>query len=151
MSHGLKQADSAVFSASSQESSKNEPNLSYLPHLRPAITTMHLMIACINTVLLPLASSNLSIRRQMERKASVAIGRMEEKVNSIMQHTIDVVLAWVSKLLQTQKKGDFRPKDGALEGGGAGWLEMLQTPVKAPFPSEPPFSSAPVFSVSLIV
>ncbi|KAI9753664.1 MAG: Exocyst complex component 5 [Lichina confinis] len=119
--------DSASDAATSQESTKNEPDLSYLPHLRPAITTMHLMVACINTVLLPLAGSSLSIRRQMERRANTAIARMEGKVNSVMQHTVDVVLAWTGKLLQTQKKADFRPKDGAGEGGG-NWLNMLQTP-----------------------
>ena len=89
---------------------------------------MHLMIACVNTVLLPLAGASLGIRRQMERRANAAIARMEGKVNSIMQHTVDVVLAWTGKLLQTQKKADFRPKDGAGEGGG-NWLNMLQTPV----------------------
>ena len=90
---------------------------------------MHLMITCINTVLIPLAASNVTVRRSMEKTTTQAVTRMEEKVNNIMQHTIDVTLSWVSKLLQNQKKGDFRPKDLALEGGGA-WLEMLQTPVR---------------------
>ncbi len=120
----------ANYSASSQESSKNEPDLSYLPHLRPVITTMHLMLACVHTVLLPLASSSITIRRQMEKATSTAVNRMEEKVNSVMQHTVEVVSAWISKLLQSQKKSDFRPKDGVDGAGpGGGWLEMLQTPV----------------------
>lgn len=112
----------------SQEAAKNEPDLSYLPNLRPAISIMHLMIACINTVLIPLAASNITIRRDMEKTTNIAVNRMEEKVNSIMQRTIDVALAWVSKLLANQKKSDFRPRDDALSGGGS-WLEMLQTPV----------------------
>ncbi|KAI9878429.1 MAG: Exocyst complex component 5 [Pleopsidium flavum] len=115
--------DFAVF----QESAKNEPDLSYLPNLRPAISIMHLMIACIHTVLIPLAASNLTIRRDMEKTTNIAVNRMEEKVNSVMQRTIDVALAWVSKLLANQKKSDFRPRDDALSGGGS-WLEMLQTP-----------------------
>jgi hypothetical protein len=89
---------------------------------------MHLLTACVNTVLLPLAASNLSIRRQIEKRTSIAVSRAEERVNSVMQHTVDVILAWTNRLLQGQKKADFRPKDGALEGPG-GWLEMLQTPV----------------------
>ena len=115
--------------ASSQETTKNEPDLSYLPKLRPAITIMHLMVTCANTVLLPLAASNLTVRREMERRTNTAVNQMEDKVNSIMQHTVDAVLGWTSKLLQSQKKSDFRPKEGALEGAG-GWLAMTQTPVR---------------------
>jgi len=40
-----------------------------------------------------------------------------------------VVLNWVGKALQNQKKLDFRPKDSDLDGGraGSGYLESLQT------------------------
>ncbi|KAI9829900.1 MAG: Exocyst complex component 5 [Phylliscum demangeonii] len=119
--------DGTVDIASGQESGKNEPDLSYLPKLRPAIAIMHLMMTCIQTVLLPLAAPNLTVRREMERRAHTAVNQMEEKISSVMQHTVDSVLAWTGKLLQGQKKTDFRPKDGALEGSG-GWLAMLQTP-----------------------
>lgn len=113
--------------ASTQESAKNEPDLSYLLNMRSAISTMYLMNTCIRTVLIPLASTNVTIRRDMEKSSTIAIDRMEEKVNSIMQRSIDVVLTWVNKLLARQLKSDFRPKDDALSGGSA-WLEQLQTP-----------------------
>lgn len=87
---------------------------------------MYLMNTCIRTVLIPLASANVTIRRDMEKTSNIAIDRMEEKVNSIMQHSIDVVLTWVTKLLARQVKSDFRPKDDAL--GSSAWLEQLQTP-----------------------
>jgi exocyst complex component 5 len=83
------------------------------------------MIMCINTVLIPLAASNLTVRREMEKTTNLAVNRMEEKTNNVMQRTIDVILVYVGKLLAAQKKSDFRPKDD----GVAGWLEMLQTPV----------------------
>ncbi len=89
---------------------------------------MNLMNTCIRTVLIPLASANVTIRRDMEKTANLALDRMEEKVNSIMQRSIDVVVTWVTKLLARQNKNDFRPRDDALGGGGA-WLEQLQTPV----------------------
>ena len=89
---------------------------------------MALMDTCIRTVLIPLASANVTIRRDMEKTSTTAIDRMEEKVNSIMQRTIDVVLVWVNKLLAGQKKSDFRPRDDMLAGGGGTWLEQLQTP-----------------------
>ncbi|KAI9809080.1 MAG: hypothetical protein M1825_002369 [Sarcosagium campestre] len=119
--------DAAYDLAAAQESSKTEPDLSYLPNLRSAMIIMHLMITCINTVLIPLASSNLTVRREMEKSTNLAVNRMEEKTNSVMQRTIDVVLAWVGKLLSNQKKTDFRPKDGVLDGGAA-WLEQLASP-----------------------
>ncbi len=121
-------AYSANDAAASQETAKNEPDLSYLPSLRPAINIMHLMNSCINTVLIPLAASNTTVRRDMEKTTNLAVNRMEDKVNSIMQRTIDVILAWITKLLSNQKKSDFRPRDEALSGSGS-WLEMLQTPV----------------------
>lgn len=86
------------------------------------------MNTCIRTVLIPLASANVTIRRDMEKTANLALDRMEEKVNSIMQRSIDVVITWVTKILARQNKSDFRPRDDASGGGGA-WLEQLQTPV----------------------
>ena len=92
---------------------------------------MNLMNTCIRAVLIPLASANVTIRRDMEKKANLALDRIEEKVNTIMQRSIDVVITWVTKLLARQNKSDFRPRDDAL-GGGGGWLEQLQTPVRVP-------------------
>lgn len=121
--------ESANENALSQEYSKNEPDFSYLSNLRSAFTIMHLMITCIRTMLVPLASSNISIRREIEKVTTLTMNRMEEKVNSIIQRTVDMALAWVAKLLATQKKNDFRPRDDGPGGGGA-WQEMLQTPVR---------------------
>lgn len=85
------------------------------------------MSTCIKTVLIPLASANVTIKREMEKTANLAMDRMEEKINTIMQRSIDVVLTWVAKLLARQLKTDFRPRDDAL--GESAWLEQLQTPV----------------------
>jgi len=57
----------------------------------------------------------------------VAMSNLEEKVNNVMQRTIDVIIRWTGRLLDGQKKGDFKPREDA-DGGGA-WLEALQTPV----------------------
>ena len=118
----------AIDIAASQETAKNDPDLSYLIGLRSAISILHLMNTCIRTVLIPLATANVTIRRDMEKTANLAMDRMEEKVNSIMQRSIDVAITWVNKLLARQNKSDFRPRDDALSGDGA-WLEQLQTPV----------------------
>ncbi|OJD21503.1 hypothetical protein ACJ73_07157 [Blastomyces percursus] len=122
--------DGTLESASSQESSKTEPDFSYLGNLRGAISITHLMMTCINTVLIPLAAGNITIRRDMEKKAALTMNRIEDKINSIEQKTVDVALSWVSRLLSGQKKNDFRPKEDAADGDSA-WLEMLQTPTCA--------------------
>ncbi|MCJ1352339.1 MAG: Exocyst complex component 5 [Icmadophila ericetorum] len=136
--------DAALDAATAQESSKSEPDLTYLSNLHSAITIMHLMATCINTVLIPLAASHITVRREMEKITAAAMHKLEDKVNMILQRTIDVAISWVSKLLSQQKKNDFRPKDDGISGQGTGgttaggtgpgstgapsWLESLQTP-----------------------
>ncbi|KAH8689194.1 exocyst complex component Sec10-like protein [Talaromyces proteolyticus] len=117
--------DAALDAATAQENSKTEPDFTYLQTLRGAISVTHLMLTCINTVLIPLAANNVTTRREMEKKTNFAVSRAEDKVNAIEQRTIDVALVWVGKLLGGQKKNDFRPKEG---DSSTAWLEMLQTP-----------------------
>ena len=117
--------DATSDAAAAAENSKREPDLSYLPHLRTAISIMHLMITCINTVLLPLAVSSITVRREMEKNTNSAISRMEDEINTIEQRTVDATLNWVSRLLSNQGRQDFRPRDDALDAS----LMQLQTPV----------------------
>ena len=123
--------DSAIDTAATQENAKTEPDLSYLLSLRPAIGTMYLLSTYTRTVLIPLAAANVTIRREMEKTAKSAVDRSEEKVNAILQRTIDVVNAWTAKLLAGQKKTDYRPRDDAPGTSGTAWLEQLQTPTCA--------------------
>ncbi|KAL2178696.1 exocyst complex component Sec10-like protein [Thermothelomyces heterothallicus CBS 202.75] len=116
--------DAALDQATSQENSKTEPDLSYLPNLRPAVTITNLMSRFINTVLIRLAESNTTVRRSMEAQSKVAIENTERKVNAVIKSTLDVAINWVVKLLSQQKKVDFRPKDNDLEG----LVDSLQTP-----------------------
>ncbi|KAL8821251.1 MAG: hypothetical protein Q9223_000676 [Gallowayella weberi] len=118
-------ADSDM-AASQETATKSEPDLSYVPTLRPAITIMHLLSTFIHTVLLPLAASNISIRKDMTRSTAQTLENLENKVNNVLQHSIDVILNWTSKLLTQQKKIDFRPKDDAAAPNT--YMELLQTP-----------------------
>lgn len=115
--------DAALESAVSQESPRSEPDFSYLQYLGAVISITNLMVTCIDTVLIPLAVSSITIRREMDRKRLAAMSRIEDKINAIEQKTIDVALAWVIRLLSNQKKTDFRIREDTA------WLEMLQTPV----------------------
>ncbi|KAJ5086276.1 hypothetical protein NUU61_007583 [Penicillium alfredii] len=119
--------DAALEAASAQETGKAEPDFAYLPAVRTTISVTTLMVMCVHAVLLPLATVSITIRRDMEKRTSQATARIEEKINSIEQKTIDATLAWVGRLLSGQKKNDFRPR----ESDNAAWLEMLQTPTCA--------------------
>lgn len=116
--------DAAAEKATAQEYTKVEPDLAYLPSLQPAITITNILSRFINTVLIRLAEGNTTVRRGMELQARSGVEQIESKTNLIVRSTITVVVNWVTKLLASQKKQDFRPKDSELDGG---YLEMLQT------------------------
>lgn len=116
--------DAALDAATAQESAKTEPDLSYLPHIRPAVTITNLMTRFTTTVLIRLAESNTTIRRHMEAQTKMAVEATEKKTNAVVRSTMDVAVNYVARALATQKKVDFRPKDDDLEG----LVDMLQTP-----------------------
>ncbi|KAL0257326.1 Exocyst complex component 5 [Diplodia seriata] len=112
--------DAAAELATSQENVKNNPpDISYLYSLRTAIGILHLLQMSINTVLLPLAAPSLITRREIEKTTNTTITNLENKISTILQKTIDVSLSWAAKLLQGQKKQDFRPRDEDLVSLGA--------------------------------
>jgi hypothetical protein len=119
--------DAALEAATAQESGKAEPDFTYLLSVRTTISITTLMVMCVHAVLLPLSTGSITTRRDMEKRTSQTTSRIEDKVNTIEQKTIDATFAWVSRLLSGQKKNDFRPR----ESDNAAWLEMLQTPVRS--------------------
>jgi len=116
--------EAALDVATSQENAKTEPELGYLPSVRPAVTITNIMNRFITTVLIRLAESNTTVRRSMEAQTKMGIESIEKKTNSIMKMTMDVVVNWVTKTLSSQKKTDFRPRDNDLEN----LVDSLQTP-----------------------
>lgn len=116
--------DAALDTSTSLENSKVEPDMSYLPSLRPATTIANIMSRFIQTVMIRLAEGNTTVRRSMEAQAKMGIDSIERKTNSVVKSSVDVATNWVSRALTTQKKTDFRPKDNELEI----MAEQLQTP-----------------------
>ncbi|KAJ6445659.1 exocyst complex component Sec10 [Purpureocillium lavendulum] len=112
--------EAAHTQATVQENSKTEPDLSYLPAIRPAVTVAAIMERFITVVLIRLADSNTTVRKSMEAQKKMATDSIEKKTNSVMKASIDVVANWTAKALGGQKKQDFRPRDAELES--------LQTP-----------------------
>ncbi|TKX26954.1 exocyst complex component SEC10 [Elsinoe australis] len=115
--------DAQVEAATSHENPKTEPDYSYLSDLRSSVSTLHLLVVTIQTLLMPLAATNLTIRRDLEKSTNTFVDRIEGKIDAVLQKTIDSASAWTSKLLSQQKKTDFRPRDEASLN-----LEQLQTP-----------------------
>lgn len=108
--------------AVTQETAKNEPDLGFIPDVGTAIATLQLTMTITNAVLLPLASSNVTVRREMEKVLNLTVNRMEDKVSTIRARIIDVALAWSAKLLARQNRTDFRQRDDLMN------LDQLQTP-----------------------
>ncbi|KAH8910913.1 exocyst complex component Sec10 [Coniochaeta sp. PMI_546] len=107
--------DAAQDAATAQENAKTEPDLSYLPSIRPAVTITSIMSRFITTVLIRLAEGNATVRRHMEAQTKLAMEATEKKTNSVMKSTLDVAINYVTRTLTQQKKLDFRPKDNDLE------------------------------------
>ncbi|KAG5922243.1 hypothetical protein E4U42_005535 [Claviceps africana] len=112
--------DAAHAEATIVENSKTEPDLTFLPTIRPAVTISAIMDRFITIVLIRLAESNTTVRKSMESQRNQAIDAIEKKTNAVMKITIDVITNYVTKALAGQKKQDFRPRGAELD--------YLQTP-----------------------
>ncbi|EMR64708.1 hypothetical protein MGN70_005324 [Eutypa lata] len=116
--------DAALEKATSQETTKTEPDLSYVPGMRPAVTITSIMSRFITSVLIRLAEPNTTVRRAMEAQSRAGIDAIERKANSVLRATVDVVVHWTGKSLSQQKKTDYLPR-AELDELGA--VESLQT------------------------
>ncbi|EPS42971.1 hypothetical protein H072_3039 [Dactylellina haptotyla CBS 200.50] len=104
------------------ELAKNEPDISYFSELKAASVILSLMHKTIHTALLPLAHNSLVIRREMTLASHRYFSKIEERINLVIQKTVDAVLNHTTTLLNRQPKGNFRPRDDEVS------LMMLQTP-----------------------
>ncbi|PWN33920.1 exocyst complex component Sec10 [Meira miltonrushii] len=107
--------DSALTHASAQD-----PRASVLPDLRDLMVVrqaelvMQLWQHYVNTALLPLATSSVTIRREMSIYNNHLLLRVERKCDSIVQKVTDNIVGYLSGRLSTQKKNDFTPKNDEL-------------------------------------
>ncbi|CUA70358.1 Exocyst complex component sec10 [Schizosaccharomyces pombe 972h-] [Rhizoctonia solani] len=93
---------------------KAEPDLGGLAIIRCTDLVCHLWQQYINIALLPLASTSVTLRREMSIFSSQTINRIEGAANTLMQKTIDAVLAYLASQLSKQKKNDFKPRNDDL-------------------------------------
>ncbi|KAF2459721.1 exocyst complex component Sec10-like protein [Lineolata rhizophorae] len=116
--------DAVLDAATHPDPPKSEPDFSHLASLRTAVAILHLLQTSVNTVLLPLAAPNLTIRRDIAKNTGARIAALEAKISAVLHRTLDAALAWTAKLLAAQKKSDFRPSDRDV----AASLDRLTTP-----------------------
>ncbi|KAI5476482.1 exocyst complex component protein [Pseudohyphozyma bogoriensis] len=90
---------------------KAEPILAPIYVIRLADMIMHLWQRYINTALLPLAGTSVTVRREMNIFNNHVVVRIEGKVNGIVQRTTDAIVTWLAIVLAKQKKLDFKPKN----------------------------------------
>jgi len=104
----LEVALNAALDSAPPDNLKVEPDYIYLEGLRECNEVLHLMAVTIKTVIMPLAASNLTIKRELDKRTDTFIDKMESKFDVIINKTIDAARNWTSKLLSNQKKSDFR-------------------------------------------
>ncbi|KAF1840551.1 exocyst complex component Sec10 [Cucurbitaria berberidis CBS 394.84] len=97
--------------AAAQENSKTPPDLTHLPSLHDITTILHLLQQTSTTILLPLCTPNLTIRRDIEKSTNTTMATLESKLSNIINLTLTASLNWVNKCLAQQKKTDFRPRE----------------------------------------
>ncbi|KAG2013827.1 exocyst complex component protein [Coprinopsis cinerea AmutBmut pab1-1] len=91
--------------------SKSEPNLSPLAIIRQVDLICHLWQQYVNVAILPLASSSVTVRREMVVFNTQTINRIEGATNRLLQKVTDAVITWLSLQLTKQKKDDFKPRN----------------------------------------
>ncbi|ORX34489.1 exocyst complex component Sec10-domain-containing protein [Kockovaella imperatae] len=105
--------DSAVALLENQDS-KAEPDLTVMGVLKPADLICQVWQRYTTTALFPLTASSAVIRREMGQSNTHHIVRLEGKINSVIQKSLDSMMTWLSFLLTKQKKNDYKPKDDDL-------------------------------------
>lgn len=93
---------------------RSEPSLQALTILHEVDLICHLWQHYVNMALLPLASSSVTVRREMVVFNNQSVSRIEGAANHFMQRMADVILNWLSTQLAKQKKNDFKPRNDDL-------------------------------------
>ncbi|KAH9482765.1 Exocyst complex component SEC10 [Psilocybe cubensis] len=114
---GTSYVDSALESAQVRleaADTKSEPSLQPLAIVRTVDLICHLWQQYVNIALLPLASSSVTIRREMVVFNNLTVNRMETGSNAVLQRVTDAIINWLSAQLTKQKRNDFKPRNDDL-------------------------------------
>jgi len=84
-----KRTDESALAKFDNHDTKLEPDLRAIGSLKIADQICHLSQRYAATAIIPLAGSNVAIRREMGSTNSLNISRMEGKINAVIQRSID--------------------------------------------------------------
>ncbi|KAI0952330.1 hypothetical protein AcV7_008177 [Taiwanofungus camphoratus] len=93
---------------------KSEPSLQALMVLHEVDLICHLWQHYVNMALLPLASSSVTVRREMVVFNNQSVSRIEGAANHVMQRLADAIITWLAAQLAKQKRNDFKPRNDDL-------------------------------------
>ncbi|KAI0663197.1 exocyst complex protein [Cubamyces menziesii] len=93
---------------------KSEPSMQPLTVLREVDLICHLWQRYVTMALLPLASSSVTIRREMVVFNNQTVSRIEGGANQVTQKLTDAIITWLSAQLAKQKRTDFKPRNDDL-------------------------------------
>ncbi|KAI9066419.1 exocyst complex protein [Trametes sanguinea] len=94
--------------------SKSEPSMQPLSVLREVDLICHLWQRYVTMALLPLASSSVTVRREMVVFNNQTVSRIEGAANQVTQKLTDAIINWLSAQLAKQKRADFKPRNDDL-------------------------------------
>lgn len=104
---------------STAQETKNEVSLNYLKVICKTSTAVHLLSTFVKTVLFSMVSgSSSSAQKGMITTLNNYVVRTEEKSNSILNGTVDLVLTRTAHILAKQKKKQFLPREDTSYGVG---------------------------------
>ncbi|KAN0063111.1 Exocyst complex component 5 [Thecaphora frezii] len=107
--------DSAIATVTAQDVRGPQlPDLSLIGVIRNVEMLVALWQHYVNTALVPLASTSVTVRREMVIFNNHNLLRVEGKCDALMQKLADNVVNYLSNRLATQKKNDFTPKNDEL-------------------------------------
>ncbi|EPQ28786.1 uncharacterized protein PFL1_03589 [Pseudozyma flocculosa PF-1] len=107
--------DSALATVSQHDTRGPQlPDLSLIGVIRNVELLVSLWQHYVNTALVPLASTSVTIRREMVIFNNHNLLRVEGKCDALMQKLADNVVNYLANRLATQKKNDFTPKNDEL-------------------------------------
>ncbi|KAI0320274.1 exocyst complex component Sec10 [Amylostereum chailletii] len=90
---------------------KAEPSLQSLSIMRSVDLITHLWQQYVNIAILPLATSSVTVRREMVVFNNQAVSKIEGAANGLMQRLTDAIITWLTTQLAKQKKTDFKPRN----------------------------------------
>ncbi|KND04859.1 uncharacterized protein SPPG_00558 [Spizellomyces punctatus DAOM BR117] len=93
--------------------SRQQPDFKQMPMVHVAQQILQLLQLHFQSTIVPMIAPSPTTHRDMVLYKNGFMSAVEHRLNILLQKQIDAVTAWLSVLLASQKKTDYRPKDEA--------------------------------------